>query len=871
MNKQMKKTCAMSIARLLLLVLLVGICRQAGAATNTLVVDNGNWNTAGSWSLGTVPSGGDTVLVSNGLTVVVNALLSSSYTGDLIIQTNATLNHATSSILMENCMPSAPGRVLLHDGAEIRGQRWGNDGAITTISNDFILSGDTALTRTSYNVQVYLTGEWSGTGGVTFNCRTFLKRANDTFNFSGSAPNTYMGGTVLQSTSLNALFYANANGCFGTGDVTVNSDVELRLGGATTNTIDDTATLSLNGGGSINLYGNNETVALLNYYGHPYPTGTYSRVGSSSTVDYNVAWITGTGNGVLTVTHAPADPGAPTVTDISDNVSGGPVLLGPVTYTVQFSEPIDEATVSTATFEDGGTAAATIDSVTMNDPPLSCTVVATPTGTGNLILQVKAGAVVKNLFGIALNTTVAIPDDTTISVVAAATQDGIWNAQDGGWAVTANWLGANVAYGVGRTATFPNDLTANRTVTIDSDITIGNIIFEETDQHLTIAGSKTLTLAASSGTPELNTVDEELRISVVMDGNDGIRKTGAGPLFLDAANTFTGDFIIDGTGQINTKGGENNVFGADGGSIIVSTNVTINNGSSGWSTYDKSIAIENESVLRWVNGNSGWIILGPVSGDGGLLVNGAGGIDQRELDLRSTNNTFEGAIDLRQNNRATIRVNSLADSASANGNIIFDDGEASFRWNTGAVAPLTLNNRQIELTLAGGYARIENLNTTPSNTITINTDLLVDGAATGTKYLDLRGDNTGDNTFAGDIADGGSAVISVRKYDSGRWILSGKNTFTGPTTVSAGTLALVGSECLSDDGTLDISGSGVVEIVDRERIATLTFSGGAPEATGTWGTTASGAENPDDDRFSGTEILYVGEDFPPEGTVLIVR
>lgn len=62
------------------------------------------------------------------------------------------------------------------------------------------------------------------------------------------------------------------------------------------------------------------------------------------------------------------------------------------------------------------------------------------------------------------------------------------------------------------------------------------------------------------------------------------------------------------------------------------------------------------------------------------------------------------------------------------------------------------------------------------------------------RVLTFQGSNTGSNTVASVIVDNldGSSRVGVTKAGSGRWILSGTNTYTGGTQVNAGTLVLDG-------------------------------------------------------------------------------
>lgn len=64
----------------------------------------------------------------------------------------------------------------------------------------------------------------------------------------------------------------------------------------------------------------------------------------------------------------------------------------------------------------------------------------------------------------------------------------------------------------------------------------------------------------------------------------------------------------------------------------------------------------------------------------------------------------------------------------------------------------------------------------------------------GVKTLTLTGTSTAANTIGGVIPDNSTVnTTSLTKTGAGRWILSGANSYTGPTSVSAGTLSVNGS------------------------------------------------------------------------------
>jgi hypothetical protein len=113
---------------------------------------------------------------------------------------------------------------------------------------------------------------------------------------------------------------------------------------------------------------------------------------------------------------------APTLAsgDIVDDKSGGPVTPGEVvTYTVTFSETMDDGTVSVSDFDNAGTATIVFGTPTTGAGVVySIPVVAATPGT--LQLRVPTNAVLTDLAGNPLDTSSAILDDTAINVVAKA-------------------------------------------------------------------------------------------------------------------------------------------------------------------------------------------------------------------------------------------------------------------------------------------------------------------------------------------------------------------------------------------------------------------------------------------------------------------
>ena len=112
------------------------------------------------------------------------------------------------------------------------------------------------------------------------------------------------------------------------------------------------------------------------------------------------------------------DATAPTLTTIVDNVAGGPASqFQTIIYTLTFSEDIDSTSLTAADFDNAGTSAITIGTITETTATSGIfTVAVVPSTVGTVILRIPSGAVISDVFGNALS--VPFSDDTTITVNA---------------------------------------------------------------------------------------------------------------------------------------------------------------------------------------------------------------------------------------------------------------------------------------------------------------------------------------------------------------------------------------------------------------------------------------------------------------------
>lgn len=107
------------------------------------------------------------------------------------------------------------------------------------------------------------------------------------------------------------------------------------------------------------------------------------------------------------------------------------------------------------------------------------------------------------------------------------------------------------------------------------------------------------------------------------------------------------------------------------------------------------------------------------------------------------------------------------------------------------------------------------------------------------KSIALKGDTSGTGELAGNLADphdrSRKARTSLTKSGTGTWILSGANTFTGPTKLMQGTLAITNAQGLSAETEVAISEGATLhlEFKGEMRIGKLSI-GGRPQPPGTY-------------------------------------
>ena len=163
-------------------------------------------------------------------------------------------------------------------------------------------------------------------------------------------------------------------------------------------------------------------------------------------------------------------------------------------------------------------------------------------------------------------------------VISAPAGSGVWtNALGGSWAGGTNWYGGIIAGGTDAAADFSTlNLAANRTVTLDGARTAGSLIFDDLNPSVThgwtisTGSGGPLTLATSSGTPNVAVKSGTNLITAVVAGTQGFTKTGPGYLTLSSAGTFTGATTVSGgTLEVQSKSGDTPYTVAQGAKLKI--------------------------------------------------------------------------------------------------------------------------------------------------------------------------------------------------------------------------------------------------------------------------------------------------------------
>jgi len=376
--------------------------------------------------------------------------------------------------------------------------------------------------------------------------------------------------------------------------------------------------------------------------------------------------------------------------------------------------------------------------------------------------------------------------------------------------------------------------------TLNLNVTSGNAI-TSTDLGVTFGGAGDITVS-----------------DAIALGTAGVIKDGAGILTYNANNTYTGTTTVNGGLLVMQANQSNNgdVIINDTGSIKMSTartfklgtNVAVNTGGTwlldgtsqtvgqltgagiidqGWtsagtdtltvgsgdvsSTFGgviREAAVVTSRVIALTKTGSGTLTLtgtnshgGTTSVSGGILrisnasalgdttagTNITGGTATSRLELSGGISFAAEGVTLAGRSTNAVHLSNLSGNNTWNGNISTDAGGNIYN----------IESQADKLTIAGG--------------ISVN--------QSGSRILNLTG--AGDGEVTGVISGSGSNTAALTKLGLGTWTLTNTNTYSGDTTINAGTLALSGSGSINHSAVIDVQTGTTLSIAGVTTSATI--------------------------------------------------
>ncbi|NDC75124.1 PEP-CTERM sorting domain-containing protein [bacterium] len=312
----------------------------------------------------------------------------------------------------------------------------------------------------------------------------------------------------------------------------------------------------------------------------------------------------------------------------------------------------------------------------------------------------------------------------------------------------------------------------------------------------TLAANRSISLA--SGTGVLNTNGNAVTISGSLGGSGNLVKNGSGVLTLGSAATASGSTTIN-AGGITVS----NVNALPSGAIVLNNDAAITITQNSGQTVN-NVTVNGTNSITATNNTSNVVSLGSITGGSGTLTYSTRFVG----DLTGSWSGFSGTIALA--------------------------GDAGYRFfGTATGSPdvtLDLGTRYVSVRSTQSAITLGALVGASGSTLSGSTGGV--GNVQNVSYT-IGGKNL-DTTFAGVIQNGGGTT-AITKVGNGTLTLSGGNTFTGDTTISAGTLALGANDVLANTSTIKLNGGTLAAGTFTDTLGTLNLTANSSITLGSGG------------------------------------
>jgi fibronectin-binding autotransporter adhesin len=800
----------------------VGDGGTTGALKTTGVTNNAKlvFSRSNAYDYTGVIAGTGSLTQSGGPGSVLTLSSAQTYTGDTVV-TSGTLD-VTGSTSSASAVKVASGGTLKVTGS-VNNVTVDSGGSITgpgTVNGNLEIAG-TLLVDISDPAKLNIAGALSATGPVN----VVLVGAVSPGTYPLATFGSILSPANLISSYRGATFNFTANSV----SLTVGAAVSLDWNGLTNNLWDAAGTLNWRNTASPSLdFQTNDTVRFLQGAANP----DISLVGDlrplGITVDSASTAYSFGGSGAINGGTGLTKNGASTLTITAANAYTGDTLLTDGRLRVGSDQALGLGALELRRGQlssDGPTAhSLTHTTLTLGD----ILTLGNAVENGPLTLTAAAGT---------LSTQLALTVPSAVTIAAPLGDAGL------GYGFTKTGAGQLTLIGAG-TFTGPVSLDAGR-VRVGSNSAIGtgpltllpgSVLSSNStaarvvaNNPLTIAGNPTFGDTVDNGTLTLSgawTLDADKIItplsptvfSGAIDGPFGLTKAGnaGSAMALAGTNSYTGPTKVD--------AGSLRIFKA--ASLPDASTVTVANGASLEMAFPNAIngtmstpitltgnGVAGSRGAFWLSTSNGgnvstYTFNGDITLAGGAMF-GSFGVTQTMVfggAIKGTGNlTFnvEGAA--AASHSFTARFNT---PCTYDGNTFLTSGAATRGFYVLGVDQALPSTTRVNLNAPGGAIIQLNLNgRTQTLAGLTNTGNAANASVIGAGVLTI--DNSAPNTFAGSLGGAvGTGTFDLVKSSPGTLILSGTNTYTGQTIVSAGTLVLNAAN--SGGGTVTVSGGATL-------------------------------------------------------------
>jgi autotransporter-associated beta strand protein len=661
-----------------------------------------------------------------------------------------------------------------------------------------------------------------GNGGGTTTARYHIGQLNMSTTFAGTIQNTSTGSILIDKVGGGTLTLSG-NLTYSTTNITA-ADQRGGVTRVTTGTLKLTGPAAIPGGFNDASLGNLYTSidvragAMLDVSttDTPYSTASLQQLVGPGTIEGNYA-------------H---DEGRIRPADVLQGNSNNPT---PTAGTITFVNDLTFTGSGEIVYDMGTNPAAGNDRIQVNGTTIltGSTTTVTPNFLGGEVPMTGTYTILTSnngFTGSPTGWTVAWPGRGTPPTVVATSNSLQFDAVPVVGGANLDWMGTGGSnWDINATQNWRN----NDTNAADKYFNDDNVTFADTHSGGTPVTNFAVNIVAAVA-PRSVTVDSTNDYTFSGAGSIGgtatFTKRGSSTLTMQKANGFSGQATIE-SGIVNI-GSFSSALGTGalhlGGATVITT--------AGSLTNSGLVLDGGDNVLQADNGTA--FEMPALSGSGNLTISSTD--DNLRVDMNAVNAAFTGNLTFQPNGEAstgmTVRINGTNDLPG--------------------VAVTLLNGASLATESGSSFVRQLEIGSLAGDSTSFLRSFSGGGASLGVNWH-IGGLNA-DSEFAGPIINGdGASITSITKEGAGTLTLSGANTYTGDTTVNAGTLSL-SSDFLADAADVYLATGSMLDLnfASTDTIDELFFNGAA-QVAGTWGRLGHPTAAHTSVLFSGDGLLDV--------------